>query len=87
MKQNILSWNTFNSVSTFHCSKFNVSYQQKKCVYRQKMPSYRENLLALILINKISYPKNKRDKKSKGPKSSDWNFGWKTGTAKVHMLI
>ena len=35
----------------------------KKCVCKEKMSSYSENVVALILINNINYSKNNKTKK------------------------
>ena len=55
--QSIL-WNSFFSgnastlVSKFHCVCFSSI---KKCVYKEKISSNSENLIALTFINKIFY--------------------------------
>ena len=64
MKHEITSWNTFTWVSQCHCVCFS---SRKNCVYREKISSDRENLIALIFINNICnicYSKQ-RQKKSK----------------------
>ena len=50
MKHEITSWNTFTWVSQCHCVCFS---SRKNCVYREKISSDRENLIALIFINNI----------------------------------
>ena len=56
MKQEILSWNTFTLVSTFHCLCVRLwTYCIKgNCVYRENISSDSENLKALVLISNIS---------------------------------
>ena len=56
MKQEILSWNTFTLVSTFHCLCVRLWMYCIKgnCVYRENISSDSENLKALVLISNIS---------------------------------
>ena len=58
----------------------------KKCVFREKIFSGSENLIALILTNNISYSKDKNKKNQKDWNVSNWNHAWKTETTKVHEL-
>ena len=64
LNHQILSWNIFTLVSQWHCI---CSHQYKNCVYREKISSDSENLIALILINNICCPKQKQ-KNQKRPK-------------------
>ena len=67
----ILSWNTFTLVSKFHWVCF---FLTKKIVFTEK--KCKQNL-SLI---------KQKQKKSKRPKLLEWNYGWKTGSTRVHML-
>ena len=61
MKQKVLLWNTFTLVSKFHCLYFS-STTTTKCFNSKKMSFDSENLIALVLINKICHSKNKNKK-------------------------
>ena len=80
-------WNTFMKYFYFSISNIivNVSHQYKDCVYREKISSDSENLIALILINNIFCSKQKQ-KSQKDQSVSEWNHTWKTGATKKHML-
>ena len=72
MKHEILSWNTLTLVSKFHCASFS---SMKKCVYIEKIYAGSGNLIALIVINNISYYKSKTNKNSKRSQRI-WNKAW-----------
>ena len=57
LNHQILSWNIFTLVSQWHCI---CSHQYKNCVYREKISSDSENLIALILINNTCCSKQKQ---------------------------
>ena len=78
MKHVILSCNTFTSVFKFLCVSFTSI---KKIVVTEKI-----YLLNLIALNNIWYSKSKNNKIQKDRNVYKWNHGWKTGTAKVHVI-
>ena len=55
---------------------------KKYCVYREKVSSDSENLIALILINNFLTQKTSKKKNQKDQNVSEWNHCWKTGTIK-----
>ena len=77
---------SFRAISwTMNYFYFSSQCQYKNCVYREKISSDSENLIALILINNICCSKQKQ-KNQKDQNVSEWNHGWKTGTTKKHVL-
>ena len=83
MKYEMFSLNTFTLVCQFYYVCFSLP---KKCLYREKMSSDSENLIALILINNICYSKSRNKKNQSDQKVSEWNHGRNPGTTKVHII-
>ena len=68
MKYEMFSLNTFTLVCQFYYVCFS---SLKKCLYREKMSSDSENLIALILINNICHSKSRNKKNQSDQKVSE----------------